>query len=178
MFDPVVAARVGAKNKISCLGRVISPETRRKISEANRGRVMSESTRAKMRQRRWSPEQRVKISTRLKGHAVSSKTRVRQSEAAHRRWAKPEESERAAARLRGRRNSAISKSNRRRFAKGYRIRIRDKALWRERLSISHRGQSRSHSEETKKKMSESARRRHAERHAVTSLITKEASRVE
>ena len=65
--------RTGKKNPF--FGKKHSEETRKKISEANKGKHLSEET-------------RIKISEAQKGKKRSEETRIKMSAAAKRRWAK------------------------------------------------------------------------------------------
>lgn len=66
-------------------GRIVSEETRRKLSEANKGKTLSEETRKKVgdaqRGKVVSEETRLKMSEAHKGKVLSEETRRRMSEA-------------------------------------------------------------------------------------------------
>ena len=154
MFDPAVAARVGAANKVSCKGRLMSVETRKKIADANRGWIVSEATRAKMRGRHNSPVTCAKLSAALQGHSVSGETRakLRAAKAAMSPEARAAWIARSSATRRGQKNPAVSASNRRRWREGYRIIVHDPDLMRARMSASHLGQSRPQTAATREKI--------------------------
>ena len=67
-----------------------------------------------------------------------------------------------AERLKGRANPAVAVANRRRWAAGYRIVVRDKKTWRARLSASHLGQSRAHTAAARAKTANAVRARWAD----------------
>ena len=154
MFDPAVAARVGAANKISCKGRLMSVETRKKIADANRGRIVSEATRAKMRGRHNSPVTRAKLSAALQGHSVSGETRakLRAAKAAMSPEARAAWIAGSSATRMGKKNPGVAVANRRRWREGYRIVVRDPDLMRARMSASHLGQSRPQTTATREKI--------------------------
>jgi len=56
---------------------VFSEESRKKMSEAMKGKPKSESHKAKLKARTIPPEVRAKISTAMKGHPVSAETRAK-----------------------------------------------------------------------------------------------------
>ena len=70
-------------------GRIVSEETRRKLSEANKGKTLSEETRKKVgdaqRGKVVSEETRLKMSEAHKGKVLSEETRRRMSEAKKRK---------------------------------------------------------------------------------------------
>lgn len=83
-------------------GRIVSEETRRKISEANKGKYPSDETRRKISEARRgkssgmkghtvSDKTRRRISEKMKGHITSDETRRKISEALKRRMTKTKE---------------------------------------------------------------------------------------
>lgn len=73
-------------NKIHCCGKHHSTETRRKMSEAAKGRKMPEATRKKIKGHNRSDECRNKISNSMKGHKCSDECRKKMAEARRLYW--------------------------------------------------------------------------------------------
>ena len=129
-------------------GAIISDETRRRMSEAHKGRNVSEETKIKLsvasknpseetrrKMSEWirSEETRIKISEASKGHNVSEETRRKISEA-HKGHTVSEETKRKLSEARkGKTHSEESKRK---------------------ISEAKKGKTHSHSEETKRKISE------------------------
>ena len=152
MFDPAVAARQGAKMR----GRTFTAEHRANISAAHRG--LTYPGRRRRKSRPITQAQRAAISRTLMGHPVSEDTRRRQSAAAKART--PASRASAIAKQIGRPNPAVAASNRRRWAAGYRVVVRDPALWRQRLSAAHVGKTHGPMPtDTRQKISAAHRRR-------------------
>lgn len=137
MFDPAVAARQGAKMK----GRVFTPEHRANLSSSHKGLP------SPMKGRTFpgritiiSQEQRAKISATLKNHPVSEESRIKMRAAKLGRPMNAETRARLSSAQRGRIFSATHRAN---LIAAWRKRSRVISQeTRERMSISHRGQSR------------------------------------
>jgi len=67
------------KSRSKIRGRPLSDEHKEKISEGNKGKVLSEESIEKLRNRYFSPEHRRKIGLKHKGKVLSEETRLRVS---------------------------------------------------------------------------------------------------
>lgn len=84
--------KIGMANKGKLLGRLLSEETKKKISESNRGRIHSEDTRRKISQsnkgKHPSDETRKKMSESRMGMIFTEKTLKKRSESLKLAWQK------------------------------------------------------------------------------------------
>jgi hypothetical protein len=137
---------ISEETRLKLRNRVVSEETKQKISEAHKGRIVSEETKLKM-SKPCSLEKAQKISKALKGKIVSEETKLKMSEV---RKGKPL-SEEIRKKMLGERHTKESKQKIRDFQKG-RIKSEETRL---KLSEAHKGKSKKpFSEEHRRKMSE------------------------
>src|SRR5262249_39866887 len=98
--------------------RVVSEETRAKMSAAQKGRTLSEEARAKLKGRSPSAETRAKMSAAQKGHILSEQARAKVIQALTGRSVSEETRARISA---ARKASPLSEESRRRIVEARRV---------------------------------------------------------
>jgi group I intron endonuclease len=168
--EETINKRSGKNHPFYGKKRLLSDEARKKISEANKHRIISEETRQKMRDRKYSEETRKKMSEARKGkkYLWSEEGRKKISEAAKRREISEETRKKIS---KGNKGKTISEEHKKKLSEANKGKITSEETKRK-LSeamknmseeIRQKRRGKKHSEETRKKMSEARKgKKHSE----------------